>query len=214
MIQLFSFHPRSLISLINAQKKIRCTCRVVCSLNLWLWIPPCCGLRHCRCCFQVTRQAANCNSFCLLLYFRMNHFKYSVGAPLHATEAFPTQQSQIQRFLNEVRGKWFLCLGVRKRRLQLRRNCNGMKMRTFVVFYSLINWGRLKSCPTFPVIIVKTLARFSFPPLSTLIWRTVCPENAWNQHWGKGRGTIRVFLKRLNVYWVFRKCFNKLWPGL
>ncbi|CAH3145646.1 unnamed protein product, partial [Porites lobata] len=31
----------------------------------------------------------------------MNHFKYSVGAPLHATEAFPTQQSQIQRFLNE-----------------------------------------------------------------------------------------------------------------
>jgi len=28
----------------------------------------------------------------------MNHFTHSVGAPLHATEAFPTQQSQIERF--------------------------------------------------------------------------------------------------------------------
>ena len=100
------------------------------------------------------------------LCFRMNHFKYSVGAPLHATEAFPTQQSQIQRFLNEVRGKWFLGPRVRKRRLQLRRSCNVMKMRTFVVFCSLINCVRMKSYPTFPVIIVATLARFSFPSVS------------------------------------------------
>ena len=100
------------------------------------------------------------------LYFRMNHFKYSVGAPLHATEAFPTQQSQIQRFLNEVRGKWFLGPRVRKRRLQLRRSCKGMKMRTFVVFCSLINCVRMKSYPTFPVIIFETLARFSFPSVS------------------------------------------------
>ena len=100
------------------------------------------------------------------LYFRMNHFKYSVGAPLHATEAFPTQQSQMQRFLNEVRRKWFLGPRVRKRRLRLRRSCNGMKMRTFVVFCSLINCVRMKSYPTFPVIIVETLARFSFPSVS------------------------------------------------
>lgn len=33
---------------------------------------------------------------------RMNHFKHSVGAPLHGTEAFPTRQSQIQRFIKEV----------------------------------------------------------------------------------------------------------------
>lgn len=31
----------------------------------------------------------------------MNHFKHSVGAPLHGTEAFPTRQSQIQRFIKE-----------------------------------------------------------------------------------------------------------------
>ena len=93
----------------------------------------------------------------------MNHFKYSVGAPLHATEAFPTQQSQIQRFLNEVRGNWFLGPRVRKRRLQLRRNWNGIKMRTFVVFCSLSNCVRLKSYPTFLVIIVVTLASFPFP---------------------------------------------------
>ncbi|KAJ7391936.1 Leucine carboxyl methyltransferase 2 [Desmophyllum pertusum] len=31
----------------------------------------------------------------------INHFKNSVGAPLHATEAFPTRQSQIQRFMKE-----------------------------------------------------------------------------------------------------------------
>jgi len=36
---------------------------------------------------------------------RMNHFKHSVGAPLHATEAYPTRQSQIQRFTKEVRYK-------------------------------------------------------------------------------------------------------------
>ena len=39
-----------------------------------------------------------------------------------------------------------------------------MKMRTFVVFCSLINCVRMKSYPTFPVIIVETLARFSFLP--------------------------------------------------
>ena len=33
---------------------------------------------------------------------RMNHFKFSVGAPLHGTEAFPTRQSQIERFKKEV----------------------------------------------------------------------------------------------------------------
>lgn len=31
----------------------------------------------------------------------INHFKDSVGAPLFATEAFPTRQSQIQRFMGE-----------------------------------------------------------------------------------------------------------------
>jgi len=31
----------------------------------------------------------------------MNHFKHSVGAPLHATEVFPTRQSQIQRFMKQ-----------------------------------------------------------------------------------------------------------------
>ena len=41
-----------------------------------------------------------------------------------------------------------------------------MKMRTFVVFCSLINCVRMKSYPTFPVIIVATLARFSFPSVS------------------------------------------------
>ena len=41
-----------------------------------------------------------------------------------------------------------------------------MKMRTFVVFCSLINCVRMKSYPTFPVIIVETLARFSFPSVS------------------------------------------------
>lgn len=32
----------------------------------------------------------------------MNHFQHTVGAPLYGTEAFPTQQSQIQRFMKEV----------------------------------------------------------------------------------------------------------------
>ncbi|XP_067021232.1 tRNA wybutosine-synthesizing protein 4-like [Acropora muricata] len=31
----------------------------------------------------------------------MNHFQHTVGAPLYGTEAFPTQQSQIQRFMKE-----------------------------------------------------------------------------------------------------------------
>lgn len=37
-----------------------------------------------------------------LLFYRINHFKHSVGAPLHGTEAFPTRQSQIQRFMKAV----------------------------------------------------------------------------------------------------------------
>ncbi|XP_020616416.1 tRNA wybutosine-synthesizing protein 4-like [Orbicella faveolata] len=37
----------------------------------------------------------------IFLIGRMNHFKHPVGAPLHATEAFPTRQSQIQRFMKE-----------------------------------------------------------------------------------------------------------------
>ncbi|XP_068745300.1 tRNA wybutosine-synthesizing protein 4-like isoform X2 [Montipora capricornis] len=31
----------------------------------------------------------------------MNHFQHTVGAPLHGTKAFPTQESQIQRFVEE-----------------------------------------------------------------------------------------------------------------
>ena len=144
------------------------------------------------------------------LYFRMNHFKYSVGAPLHATEAFPTQQSQIQRFLNEVRGKWFLGPRVRKRGLQLRRSCKGMKMRTFVVFCSLINCVRMKSYPTFPVLIVETLARFSFPSVSTVSMQT----RETNIEETGGKQYVYSWNDYVLICCVFRKFFNKLWPGL
>ncbi|KAL9968447.1 hypothetical protein ACROYT_G026824 [Oculina patagonica] len=48
--------------------------------------------------FVMFEQVSPCDPFGIKM---INHFKHSVGAPLHATEAFPTRQSQIQRFMEE-----------------------------------------------------------------------------------------------------------------
>ena len=75
------------------------------------------------------------------------------------------------------------------------------------VFQQIMTWI------TFPVI-TEALAKFSIPFLFQ--WKTFMPKQMRETTFegGEGREATRVFMNRLSWCCVFRKCFNKLWPGL
>ena len=57
-------------------------------------------------------------------------------------------------------------------------------------------------------------SRLRFPSFPYLCWfgRRLCPSKHMKP--GSRKEAIRVFIKRLSLCCVFRKCFNKLWPRL
>ena len=70
-------------------------------------------------------------------------------------------------------------------------------------------------CDVTGQVALKRDERLRFPSFPYQCWfgRRLCPSKHMKPA-GSRKEAIRVFMKRLSLCCVFRKCFNKLWPRL